>query len=275
MARTVPSAGVTDPSDLDPASSPGNEVLRSMLAAQAADPTPEGRGAALVALLDAELLLVTPDAPAEPGTAAVVALDVVSMVMAEDGGGHAVVPTFTGLDAALAWQPDGVVCTPKPALELLRIAAADPVGKVGVDLGSPGELVLEPQEVAALAEGSVPGVAPGAGPAGGAGAGQVLVATLPEEVADAVRAAVAAEPGVVRAALFVVDQGTGGDPRSVVVQFAPGSDFDEAVPAAMGRIVEAVAARTDAAAGLTLTLATPEWGDAFAEGGIELFSRPR
>ncbi|MEZ5177480.1 MAG: hypothetical protein R2746_04130 [Acidimicrobiales bacterium] len=206
------------------------------------------------------------------------ALDVVSMVMAEDGA--ATLWSRRSPDSMPRWPGSPTAWSaPPPALELLRIAAADTEGKVGVDLGSAGELVLEPQEVAALAEGSVPGVAPGAGPAGGAGAGQVLVATpsepLPEEVADAVRAAVAAEPGVVRAALFVVDQGTGGDPRSVVVQFAPGSDFDEAVPAAMGRIVEAVAARTDAAAGLTFTLATPEWGDAFAEGGIELFSRPR
>lgn len=263
--------------ELDPSSTPANQALRSLLAGHAQDPTIESRGRALAALLDAELLLVTPDAPAEPGTAEVVAVDVLSMVMADDGEGHAVVPAFTGLDAALAWQPDGVVCAARPALELLRIAAADTEGMVGIDLGSPGELVLVPQEIAALAEGWVPGAeAAGDGDPTGGG-GQILVATptdpLPPQVADAVRAAVDAEPHVVRAALFLIEQPGRDDPRTVVITFAPDVDQALVVPEVMGRVVQAVAAGTDAAAGLTFVVATPEWGTTFDEGGIELFSR--
>ena len=43
----------------------------------------------------------------------------------------------------------------------------------------------------------------------------------------------------------------------------------------MERIVASVATRTDAAGGLTMLVATPEWGTTFDHGGIELFSRPR
>lgn len=260
----------------DPADTPANAALRSALAAHASDPSVETRGLAMAALLEAELLLVTPDAPAEAGTAEVVAVDVVSMVMADDGEGHAVIPAFTGTDAALAWQPDGVSCAVRPALELLRIAVADTEGKVGIDLGSPAELVLEPAEIAALAEGWVPGAPEGDGGEGGA---QVLVATpvdpLPPEVTEAVRTAVEGEPDVVRAALYLVELPGRDDPRTVVITFAPDVDQATVVPEAMGRIVEAVAAGTDAAAGLTFVVATPEWGTTFDEGGIEVFSRPR
>jgi hypothetical protein len=255
--------------EADPSSTPANEALRLLLGEHAAEPSPERRTAALAAMLDAELLLVTPDAPSAAGTAEVVAVDVLSMVMADDGEGHAVVPVFTGPDTALAWQPDGVVCAARHALELFRIAAADSEGKVGIDLGSPAELVVEPHEIAALAEGVVPG---------DTGSGQVLVATpvdpLPPEVADAVRDAVAAEPAVVRAALFLL-HADDGQRLAVVIEFSPETDHDHDVAPVMERIVASVATRTDAAGGLTMLVATPEWGTTFDTGGIELFSRPR
>ena len=147
---------------------------------------------------------------------------------------------------------------------------------VRLRLDDPGGAAALAAEIAALAAGWVPGAPEGDGGEGGA---QVLVATpvdpLPPEVTEAVRTAVEGEPDVVRAALYLVELPGRDDPRTVVITFAPDVDQATVVPEAMGRIVEAVAAGTDAAAGLTFVVATPEWGTTFDEGGIEVFSRPR
>ena len=214
-------------------------------------------------LVGTVLLAATPDDPVVAGTWILVTTEVLSVVMEEDELGL-LTPLFTSPEALTRWRPEGGCYAERPAAWHFGVAASDPSGRVAIDPGSPSSVVLEPAEVAILAQGRSPA---------DAGSGAVLIATpvesLPEPVAVAVREALAAEAAVRSARLFLVDAtGTGTQPM-VMVELDPGLD-DAGIGEAMGRLVQDVAARSDEAGGLTFTVVTDEWRSTYEAGGIVL-----
>lgn len=226
-------------------------------------------------LLAAVLLVPTPDEPVEPGRWTVEPVEVLSVLMVEEADGLAM-PGFTSLEALSRWRPDGGTCAERDATWLLGVASADPEGRVLIDPGSPDALVLEPGVVAALAAGQVPGQISGQGPGEGEVAASVLVATpsepLEPAVQDAVAAALADEPLVASARLLIVDDGSGEQPLVVMVDL--GDQDPAVVDGAMQRIVAAIAARTDQAAGLRFSVVSDPWRASYESGGIVLYERP-
>lgn len=217
-------------------------------------------------LLSTVLLVPTPDEPSVAGTWELVALDVLSMLMAEDEDGL-LTPAFRTVEALSTWRPEGGTYVERDASWLFGVAAADETGRVGVDLGSPTELVVRPDQVAALAQGMVPGAA-------GAPT-QILVSTpvdpLPAEVMTAAHDAIAAEAAASSARLFLLD--VGAERKQVIfVDLAPETTEAE-VPEVMGRIVNAIAAGTDEAGDLRLMVVTPEWREAYSSGGLPVLER--
>lgn len=217
-------------------------------------------------LIGTVLLAATPDDPEVPGTWTLVERDVLTVVMEEDELGL-LTPLFTTGDALARWRPEGGCFVARDAAWHFGVAASDPEGRVVIDPGSPSSVVLAPDEVAALAQGRSP--AEGAAPA-------ILIATpldpLPPEVDAAVREALGAEPAVRSARLFLVDRSGTGPQPTVMVDLDPGLD-PAAVEVAMGRVVEGVAARTEAAGGLTFALVSEDWQPIYDAGGIELLAR--
>ncbi|MFN8016521.1 MAG: SseB family protein [Acidimicrobiales bacterium] len=245
-----------------------------------AEPVAVGRG-----LLDATVLVPTPDPPSLAGTVELVVLDVVTAALHEDEAGLAF-PAFTSREAVLRWRPEGAVCVERPGRWAVELAAVGPDGRLAVDPGSPRAVLLGAAELAAvLAGGAGDGGDPGGpgGPgdpgdlAGGSPAGiGVLVASpavgLADDVAAAVSAAVAAEPAATSARHVVVDQGDGTPGPCVAVAFDEQVGADQ-VAAAMGRIVAGVAARTSAAAGLTFIVAAGELRPLVDGSGSEVWAR--
>ena len=73
-----------------------------------------------------------------------------------------------------------------------------------------------------------------------------------------------------RSARLLLIDSTGQGPQPVVmVELAEGTT-PEAVDEIMPRVVEAIAARTESAGGLTFAVVTDEWRDAYESGGIVL-----
>lgn len=228
----------------------------SEVAGETVDPQPGDRYRELVGTV---LLAATPDDPEVPGRWTLVARDVLSVVMEEDDAGL-LTPLFTSPAALARWRPEGGCYVERDAAWHFGVAASNPSGRVVIDPGSPASVVLEPAEVAALADGRVPGAG-----------GQVLLATpldpLPDDVAAAVRAALAAEPAVRSARLFLVDE-TGGGPQPVVLVDLAADLADEV----MGRVVVAVADRAPGAGGLRFGLVGDDLRAAYESGGLPLFA---
>lgn len=217
-------------------------------------------------LVGTVLLAATPDDPEVPGTWTLVERDVLSVVMEEDADGL-LTPLFTSPEALARWRPEGGCYVERDAAWHFDVARSDPSGRVVIDPGSPPSVVLDPAEIAVLAEGRSPA---------DVGGPQVLIATpadpLPEPVAAAVHAALATEPAVRSARLFLVDQGGNGPRLMVVVELARSLDAQE-VEGVMGRVVAEIGARTADAGGLTFTVVTDEWRPTFEGGGLALFER--
>lgn len=205
------------------------------------------------------LLAATPDDPEVPGRWTLVVRDVLTVVMEEDEAGL-LTPLFRTTAALSRWRPEGGCYVEREAAWHFGVASSDPAGRVVIDPGSPGSVVLDPAEVAALAEGRVPGTG-----------GQVLIATpvdpLPDAVTAAVRGALAAEPAVRSARLFLVDD-TGQGPQPVVLVDLDAEGADEV----MGRVVASIAARSPEAGGLRFGLVGDALRSAYESGGLPLFA---
>ena len=223
--------------------------------------------------MDASLLVPTPDDPEAPGTWTLVERDVLSVLLDEDAEGL-IQPVFTSVHHLEAWRPEGGCYVQRPARWVLGVAAADTTGRVAVDPGSPDPLVLGPSEVALLAEGLDPWAGAASAAAGAGGEVPVLVATptqpLPDDVTAAVHGALAAEPSVTSAKLFLIDAGSDRSTVVFVDLGAPldGVEFD--VGAVMTRVVQAVASRTSDATGLRFQIVTDDWRQTYEAGGIEI-----
>ncbi|HWJ62422.1 MAG TPA: SseB family protein [Acidimicrobiales bacterium] len=217
-------------------------------------------------LIGTTLLAATPDDPEVPGTWTLVESDVLSVLMDEDEAGL-LSPVFTSAEALARWRPEGGCYVAREASWLFRVATADPEGRVVVDPGSPASVVLAPAEVAALAEDRSPAEAVGA---------PVLIATpdrpLAAPVADGIEAALAREPSVRSARLFLFDQTGEGPQPMVMVDLAPGLG-EAGIGEVMQRVVTGIGERTDQAGGLTFTVVTEEWRSTFESGGLVLFER--
>lgn len=216
-------------------------------------------------LIGSVLLAATPDEPETAGAWTLVERDVLSVLVEEDEHGL-LTALFTFPGALARWRPEGGCYVERDAAWHFGVAAGDPEGRVVIDPGSDGSVVLGPAEVAALAEGRSPA---GADPT-------MLVATplepLPDAVSAAVRGALADEAAVRSARLFLVDQTGAGPQPMVLVELAPEVDAD-AVGEVMGRVIGQIAARTDEAGGLTFGLVTDDWRTTYASGGLPLFDR--
>lgn len=221
-------------------------------------------------LLDRTLLLPTPDDPEEAGHWTLVERDVLTMLMEEDELGL-LTPAFTDPAALERWRPEGGCHVARDAAWVFGLVAGDPEGRLVIDPGSPSALVLGPAEVATLAAGTGDGPGGDDELAGAAlvGAGTFLLATplepLPPEVDAAVRAALAAEPAVRSAKLFLFDQTGAGPLPSVFVDLDPTADPNDVMPRVVGRIDEA-----GVAGGLTFTLVIDAVRADYEAGGLPL-----
>ena len=226
-----------------------------------------GDRAGLVALLDGELLVPTPDPPSTSGACEVVEPEQLVVAMHEDEVGLAF-PAFTSSEAFLRWQPDGGVCAARAGWVVAELAAVDAEGRLAIDPGSPDARLVPVAELAPLLDARSVGADPAA-----VGGGSYLVAASSEPLADEVAAVVGtvlrAAPSVEAAHLVVLDDGTGSPGRCLAVRLVEGTD-----PAAvMPGLVEAIAASTDAAAGLTFVVEPAALRPAIEASGTDLLAR--
>jgi hypothetical protein len=225
-----------------------------------------GDRARLVGLLDGELLVPTPDPPSTAGACEVVEPEQLVVALHEDEVGLAF-PAFTSPEALLRWQPDGGTCATRAGWAVAELAAVDAEGRLAIDPGSPDALLVPVAELVPLLEAQAVGADPAA-----VGGGSYLVAAssepLTDDVAAVIRTVLLAAPAVQAAHLVVLDDGTGSPGRCLAVRLVDSTD-----PAAvMPGIVEAIAASTDDAGGLTFVLEPPALRAAIEASGTDLLA---
>jgi len=155
--RTVPSGALEESS---------RNIFEAMLAARDAEAAGTGERAALDAfyrtLMDGTLLLPVPP---EHGDEARAALESavnddqeveVSVMLAADAEGRATSVCFASLAALSAWSPRGTASLPLPARIAIGNMAAAGVPAI-MDPAGPIPYRFEPDELAALASGRLPG----------------------------------------------------------------------------------------------------------------------
>ncbi|MCB1248527.1 MAG: SseB family protein [Acidimicrobiales bacterium] len=253
---------------------PSNDRLAEAMRIVAADDTPAHRADLYEAMLAADLLVLTPEAPATAGPAPLEPDEAVELVtIADDETDGLVLAVFTSEQAILRFgQPAGCFLA-MPARELFAMADGAGVAGVVIDHGSPTHGILGPAEVAALARGHLPtedGEIVRA-------ASEVRVGVpsepLAPDVVAAVRAALAAERHADAAWLFVLHQPP-ADPQLVVAVALDEALDDDARAAAMRAVVTHAGEQAPGARVLGFVAAEADLrGQLDGGGAIELYRR--
>jgi hypothetical protein len=223
--------------------------------------TPGNRRTLFELLLASTLLGAAADPPPagiEPGLATVA------------GENGPVLPVFTRPDALLAWRPRGYTPVAVTGRALFEMAARYEAARVEVNPASVPRGWISPTEIEALARGRLPlGPTQDVAPAGGMKVGPPVVRPA-DELIEAARRALEAQPDAVAGWLFATEQADGPAQLMVGVQLA--RDLDRAATeGTMQAIVEETWARsTDADRLRFMVVAQQGLYDTLRRGGGEL-----
>ena len=251
---------------------PSNERLVEAMRIVAVEDTPEHRTDLYEAMLAAELLVLTPDAPETTGPTDLGQGQEVSLITVEDEDGL-LLPAFTDEQAILRFEITAGGYLAMPARSLFEMAAGAGTERVAIDPGSPTHGVLARPEIEALARGHLP-------IEGGEvvrSDTEVLVGVPseppPEVLVAAVRTAVSAEVRAEAAWIFLMHQPP-AEPQ-LVVGVALAGDLDpDATTAAMRGIVSRAGEASPAAQTLGFLVADEGWVATLGGGaGMEIYRR--
>lgn len=259
--------GAADPVPLD------NSALVDAMRAVAVNDSEQTRADLFTLLLGAKLIVSTPDSPLVESSWTAGPDETMKVAMLQDEDG-VVLPVFTSVASLLEWRPQGGTYTALAATALLQMAMNVSAGKVVVDPASDPRGVLTGYEIATLASGRLPLGGAEVAPAGTPVDIGAPSTPPPDEVVQAVRDALAAEPGAQAAWLYVQRQ-EGYEPEMVIgVELRDGIE-GEAEQAAMRRIVDAAGARSAGVGALAFTVVSEDGGlrQAIVTGGDEIFRR--
>ena len=259
----------------DPAETGGapldNTALVEAMQAVAVNDSEQSRATLFRLLLDARLIVATPDAPPAPVRRLAGPSERMAVVMQQDEEGT-LLPLFTSVDTLLAWQPQGTGFAVLAASALFQIAMADPTTRIVIDPGSFPQGILTSFEIATLASGRLP-----------LSGSEVLAAGTqlsvgrpstppPDDVVQAVRDALAAEPGAQAAWLFLQQLEGHAPEMTIGVELRDGI-AGEAEGAAMRGIVDGAFGRSAGVRSLTFMVVTPGQRPEIVAAGEEIFRR--
>jgi hypothetical protein len=150
----------------DPKFSLSNTDLGEAMEAIAERDTPERRRILYQALLNSILIVPTPDTSDDPVGQDPVAQDLdeqflddndeLTFLTFEDDAGDTVLIAFANESAALNWEPEGLSYVGLQGPDLLLIAMENEVGELVINPAGPHTLLIQRDEIAALAQGEVP-----------------------------------------------------------------------------------------------------------------------
>jgi len=187
-----------------------------------------------------------------------------------EGENGPVLPVFTRPDALLAWRPQGYAPIAVTGRALFEMAARYKTGRIEVNPSSVPRGWISRTEIEALAQGRLP-LGPQQEPAS---SDEVRVAPPavrpPDQLIEAVRQALEAQPHAVAGWLFATDHAGGPAQLTVGVQLTRGVE-EAATQETMQGIVEETWARSDNADRLRfIVVAQRSLYDALRRGGGEL-----
>jgi len=265
--QAPPGPAAADPVRLD------NSALVDAMAAVAKNDCEQSRATLFELLLEATLIVSTPDSPPDEGSRRAGTDERMKVAMLQGEGG-VVLPVFTSVATLLDWRPEGGTYTALAATALLRMALNMPDGTIVVDPGSATQGTLTGYEIATLASGRLPLGGSEVAPAGT----QVRIgppsAPPPDEVVHAIRDALAAEPGAHAAWLFLQQQEGCAAELVIGVELSAGIE-GEAEATTMRRLVDRAGARCAGVASLAFMVVREDAGmrQAIVAGGEEIFRR--
>jgi hypothetical protein len=170
-------------------------------------------------LLGAELLVATPDGPEEEEIR--VTGEELAFLFLEPG----VLPVFTDIERLQDCQPAGCGYAAMAGETLFEIAADNDIARIVVNPVSPAPVPIERPDIEALGRGRLP-----------VSGGEELIPEgtvlkvgrpaqpLPDDVAEAIRAALASEKRVVAAWLFLIKQQPNPPEHAIAIAFDEGVD---------------------------------------------------
>jgi hypothetical protein len=160
-----------------------NAALSEAMEAIARRDTPERRQVLYQALLNSILIVPTPDAPDDLPETVLSENDELTFLTFEDDAGDTVLIAFANESAALKWEPEGLSYVGLQGPDLLLIAMENEVGELVLNPAGPDTLLLQRDEIAALAQGTTPtGMNPPERPAP---VGMTVLIAPPEEMPPA------------------------------------------------------------------------------------------
>jgi hypothetical protein len=248
-----------------------NFALVEAMRAVSVNDSEQSRALLFQLLLDSTVIVATPDASTATGSRTAGVGEHMNIVTLHDEEGS-VLPVFTTVDRLLEWRPQGSPYAALAARTVFEMAASNSTAKIVIDPGSPTWGTLTSFEIGSLARGRLP-----------LGTSEVVAeetqvkvgrpATGPaDEVVEAVRAAMDAEPRSQRGWMFLLQEGRQRPELMIGVEFADGVDA-EAGRAAMRAIVEGAGRRSAGARSLGFMTVTGSWRQTLQSSGEEIFRR--
>ena len=157
-----------------------NSDLQEALQELAKRDTPERRLVLYQALLNSLLIVPTPDPPEDSPEQVLDDTDELAFLTFEDDAGDTVLIAFADENAALKWEREGFSYIGLQGPDLLLIAMENEVGELVLNPAGPHTLLMQRDEIAALAQGQMPNspIAPGRA----AAAGMTVLIGPPDEM---------------------------------------------------------------------------------------------
>lgn len=251
-----------------------NARLVDAMRAVAAHDDESSRAALFRLLLDASLIVSTPDEEPFEGARVAGSDERLRVATTQGEDGATVLPVFTSEAALTAWHPEGSVYTRLPADVLLQLALDLGVDRIVIDPASTMGGWLTGGEIAALAHGRLP---VGGAEVAPAGTGMSVVGPStrpPETLVQAIDDALAAEPAAQAAFLFQLRQEDRAPEVVVGVVLRDGTE-PAAEDAAIRHIVDAAAHGATSLGSLIFMAVDPgtSLGAAIVASGLEIFRR--
>lgn len=253
---------------------PQNRAIVEAMNNVAVHDAPERRALLFQLLLDATLIVATPEAPDQPGVSRTAQPgEHLTLVTLPDEDGL-VLPVFTSDESLSAWRPGVGGYVEMQGRDLFQLAAAGGTDVIVLDPGSATGGTILRHELEALSKGRLP-----------LGKQEVFSESTevrigqpaelpPAELLEALRAALAETPLALRAFLFLMRQGDAA-PEMCVGVVLDDAAVGDAERAAMRAIVDGAGNRSPDAGWLAfLNVTDGDWlEDLTAGAGVEIYRR--
>ncbi len=142
---------ISDDPSLDLANADLNEAMEAI----ARRDSPERRQALYQALLKSVLIVPTPDSPDDRAETILDENEELTFLTFEDDHGDTVLIAFADESAALKWEPEGLSYVGLRGPDLLLIAMENEVGELVLNPAGPNTLLMQRDEIEALAQGEI------------------------------------------------------------------------------------------------------------------------